>query len=162
VGRAGRGGTLSGAESYLMKFVLPLAWTLTRGAAGEAAGLARSLARPRSLARSLAIRRLPRARARVLQLPLQPHSNMASSLCACPAVFFKIFFFFFLCSELLQRPFPALAKCLKPISPQLVVDSFLCPRLDIPHTPGHTDTSPRQHGPRHEAPSGPAPLPPFL
>lgn len=81
---------------------------------------------------------------------------MASSLCACPALFFKIIILC-VCSELLQRPFPALAECLKPISPRDVLDSFLSPRAGA-----HTHTPANTHG-RISPSHGPLPGPlPFL
>ncbi|XP_013369102.1 PREDICTED: nascent polypeptide-associated complex subunit alpha, muscle-specific form-like [Chinchilla lanigera] len=71
-------GTAAGAASYLMKFVPPRVEP-GPGRLREGTGLARPPARA-ALARSLLARRLPRAPAPALQLPLQPHSNMASSL----------------------------------------------------------------------------------
>lgn len=83
---------------------------------------------------------------------------MASSLCACPALFFKIIILC-VCSELLQRPFPALAECLKPISPRDVLDSFLSPRAGAHQPPAqHT----RAHFTLARPPPRPAPLPPSL
>ena len=89
---------------------------------------------------------------------------MASSLCACPALFFKIIILC-VCSELLQRLFQALAERLKPISLRDVPHSFHCPRCDAPpvtpprlgtFSPTHTLT--QRHISRSHCPL-PAPLP---
>lgn len=58
--------------------------------AGTPGSRARSASPLLAVPGSRPARRLPRAPARVLRLPLQPHSNMASSVCACPALLFKI------------------------------------------------------------------------
>lgn len=105
-GLAGRGDS-DRAASYLMKFVLLAAWTKTPGAAVGGGGGHRP--HPLALLCSLPARRLPSAPAPLRRLPLQPHSNMASSLCACPALFFKIIILC-VCSELLQRPFPSACR----------------------------------------------------
>lgn len=150
-------GAAAGAASYLVKFVLPSEWTQAPGATGgPPASLARSASPRLALPRSLPARRLPRAPARVLRLPLQPHSNMASSLCACPALFFKIIILC-VCSELLQRPFPALAERLKPISLRDAPDSFLCPAVTPPRLGTHTPLPKHTHKGTFHAHTAPSP-----
>lgn len=85
---------------------------------------------------------------------------MASSLCACPALFFKMIILC-VCSELLQRPFPALAERLAPVSLRGAPDSLPGPAVPPP-PPGTQRPPPPTHSHGHTSRSRcalPAPLP---
>ena len=89
-------------------------------------------------------RRLPRAPAPRLGLPLQPHSNMASSLCACPALFFKIIILCVCAANSFNDLFQVLAARLKPISRRDVAPLPL-PPLGRPRAWAHRHRPPHTH-----------------